>query len=352
MLLLCTHVDPKSIGGVATSARRWVAGAEALGEEVIWCQVPVDFSENYCFFSKSGVAQAFSRTEDALAYVRSCHVRAVIVHYATFASNFSLLVKQSLGIPLILNVRGNDVTLDVFNTESYLTKIVPEADFIISVAEHLLLLLEARFGHVNKRSAVVPNGLLDDELSFFTGCTQEHNSTIRFGCIGVWKWKKGLGVCLNAIELIPSAINLFYLFGNLSRAPESSKRTYYRLLELGMQPIQEFQYNERHLIYRGLDVVIVPSLVEGMPNVLIEAMASGCVVVASNIPGIKEVINTYKAGLLFEAGNSIELATILKRITNEPEFIGDLRENAQKGATALSGNPWLKLPEYIRCLIF
>ncbi|MGF2053278.1 glycosyltransferase family 4 protein [Vagococcus fluvialis] len=66
--------------------------------------------------------------------------------------------------------------------------------------------------------------------------------------------------------------------------------------------------------------VILPSYHEGMSNVLLEASASGRPVLASNIPGCKEIIDNNKSGFLFEPKNSASLENaILKflRLTNE-----------------------------------
>jgi glycosyltransferase involved in cell wall biosynthesis len=49
---------------------------------------------------------------------------------------------------------------------------------------------------------------------------------------------------------------------------------------------------------RRASVVVLPSLFEGLPNVLLEALASGCTVVASDLPGHREVIRNGKNGIL------------------------------------------------------
>jgi glycosyltransferase involved in cell wall biosynthesis len=49
---------------------------------------------------------------------------------------------------------------------------------------------------------------------------------------------------------------------------------------------------------RRADVVALPSLYEGLPNVLLEALATGCSVVASDLPGHREVIRDGENGIL------------------------------------------------------
>jgi len=70
--------------------------------------------------------------------------------------------------------------------------------------------------------------------------------------------------------------------------------------------------------------VIIPSLwYENMPFTALEAMALGKAVICSRIGGLPELIQNHKTGLTFEAGNSEELATILRSLeSSELEQLG------------------------------
>jgi len=63
--------------------------------------------------------------------------------------------------------------------------------------------------------------------------------------------------------------------------------------------------------------LVLPSLSEGLPRVLIEAMALGKPIIASNVGGIPELIKDNENGFLFEKGNSNELAEKLKILLND-----------------------------------
>ena len=73
-------------------------------------------------------------------------------------------------------------------------------------------------------------------------------------------------------------------------------------------------------------VFVLPSLREGLPLALLEAMASGKLVVASNLPSVREVLGD--AGLYFASGNSDELAERLE------QAIGDTQLRREKGRAA------------------
>ena len=66
--------------------------------------------------------------------------------------------------------------------------------------------------------------------------------------------------------------------------------------------------------YESLDVFALSSLREGLPNVLLEAMALEVPVVATRIAGIPSLIDDEKSGLLVDAGNVASLAAALDRL--------------------------------------
>ena len=60
-------------------------------------------------------------------------------------------------------------------------------------------------------------------------------------------------------------------------------------------------------LIRGSDLLIQPSLEEGISSTLLEAMACGTCILASNIEGISEIVENNKTGLLVEPNNKDEL---------------------------------------------
>lgn len=72
-------------------------------------------------------------------------------------------------------------------------------------------------------------------------------------------------------------------------------------------------------IYAGLDAVVMPSLREGLPNVLLEAMFYGKPVIATNVGGIPDVIRNNESGLLIPAKNSSAIVDTLITLIRHPE---------------------------------
>lgn len=81
-----------------------------------------------------------------------------------------------------------------------------------------------------------------------------------------------------------------------------------------------------------LDVVVLPSLTEGFPNVALEAMAVGRAIVASRVEGIQEIVVDDETGLLVPPADPEALAASIVRLLEQPTE----RARLAKGARAAS----------------
>lgn len=71
-------------------------------------------------------------------------------------------------------------------------------------------------------------------------------------------------------------------------------------------------------VLAAADVVVLPSLSEGFPFVLLEALAMGCPVIASRVNGVPELIEDHKNGLLVPPRDSPALAAAIREILGDP----------------------------------
>lgn len=67
------------------------------------------------------------------------------------------------------------------------------------------------------------------------------------------------------------------------------------------------------------DVVVIPSMQEGLPNFLTESCASGKPAIGSTAGGIPEVIVNGETGYIFEKGNATQLKELLVKLASSPE---------------------------------
>jgi len=88
--------------------------------------------------------------------------------------------------------------------------------------------------------------------------------------------------------------------------------------------------------FRRMHVFVLPSLFgEGMPMVVLEAMAAGLPVVSTQVEGIPQVVRDGRDGLLVEPGNPVRLAEALARIARgatDTESMGDSAWQRQRDA--------------------
>lgn len=92
-------------------------------------------------------------------------------------------------------------------------------------------------------------------------------------------------------------------------------------------------------LYRTADILAVPSVeahgnVDGLPNVLLESMASGNAIVASRIAGVPDVIRDEVNGLLVEPGDASAIASALDELLQSPKERRELGSAARRDAEA------------------
>ncbi len=70
------------------------------------------------------------------------------------------------------------------------------------------------------------------------------------------------------------------------------------------------------------DIFILPTMFEGLPHSVLEAMAAGCCVVASRVDGVAEVVEDGETGILVEAANVEQLIAALNPLIDDAEARG------------------------------
>ena len=95
------------------------------------------------------------------------------------------------------------------------------------------------------------------------------------------------------------------------------------ILFVGLVPKQEI-----HEYFAISDVLILPSLSEGLPNVLLEASACGKPIVATNTGGISDIVIHGETGFLAESNNVDSFAHYVKLLLNDEDLSTELGRNA------------------------
>lgn len=91
------------------------------------------------------------------------------------------------------------------------------------------------------------------------------------------------------------------------------------------------------VIHRMADIVVLPSLWEGLPYVLIEAMAAGKAIVASGVGGVTDAVVDGENGIIVPPGDVDALSEALVRLLQDRELSNRLGKNARATAVEKYG---------------
>jgi glycosyltransferase involved in cell wall biosynthesis len=116
--------------------------------------------------------------------------------------------------------------------------------------------------------------------------------------------------------------------------------------ELGIDRSVIFVGKRRDManVYAALDMVVLPSLFEGMPMVILEALAARKPVIATRVGAVPDVIRDGGTGLLIEPGDPVELQRAIKRLIEDAGLRRSLAENGHErvkahfSAASMAGN--------------
>ncbi len=83
-------------------------------------------------------------------------------------------------------------------------------------------------------------------------------------------------------------------------------------------------------LLEAADLVVLPSLYEGLPLVAIEALAAGRAMIATEVDGTPEVVIHEKTGLLVPPANPVALAAAIERLLDDPALASRLASQGRK----------------------
>ncbi|PWU08351.1 MAG: hypothetical protein C5B47_04815 [Verrucomicrobia bacterium] len=151
-----------------------------------------------------------------------------------------------------------------------------------------------------------------EELGFEPGC-------FLVGGIGRLVPQKNysafLSACAQLVQQRPNS--RFFIAGT---GPEETKFRQFAT-DLGIADKGTFLgfVSDTRLLYHASDVLLIPSLYEGLPLVALEAMASGVPIVASAVDGLCDLIRSGETGLLASSQQAEEFAKLLLHLHDSPE---------------------------------
>ncbi|HNQ23368.1 MAG TPA: glycosyltransferase [Phycisphaerae bacterium] len=142
---------------------------------------------------------------------------------------------------------------------------------------------------------------------------------------------KGLHLLLEAFARIagtPAAYLLLVGDGPLRGELEASVRT----LQLSGRVRLLGRRDDVPELLKTAEVFAFPSRTEGLPNALLEAMAAGCPIVATDVPGCRDLIEPERTGLLVPYDDTSALTAALDRLLADRDLANRLGQQAARAA--------------------
>lgn len=174
----------------------------------------------------------------------------------------------------------------------FIRKALERADMVTSVSNFTANLVREELGY-RKEIRVIYNGV---DLERFCPEKKKSNTPIKVLFAGNLTRRKGADLLPEIDRRLNKGIVIQYARGLRGRPHNFTSE---RLIDLG-----SIDHAKMPEVYRQADILLLPTVREGLPLVVMEAMASGLPVVSTNCSSLSELITDGKGGFLCELGNT------------------------------------------------
>lgn len=193
--------------------------------------------------------------------------------------------------PIGLRLHGYEIfqqgsgAINLYRKYLYLSLVMflnKETDYIYSYGGGITTIILKNIPHSKEKiievpAAIEPSWIYEDNIVV--------NKPIRFAFLGRYEIRKGVKELSNALQnLITKYAFEFHFIGAIPDAFKinSTQIKYHGVLS---------DANKIKSILQQTDVLVLPSHSEGMPNVILEAMASGCAILATDVGAVNVMVN-------------------------------------------------------------
>ena len=160
---------------------------------------------------------------------------------------------------------------------------------------------------------VEPNAVAADELTQSTSALRYQPEAFAFACIARFDFQKGQDILLQAIAQAQDKMRAYGRRTLLIGGGPTLEDMKSLAEDSGISDIVEFagEIPDAGVYMTCAKKLVAPSRWEGMPYLLLEAVARGASVIASDCPGNRDVLKDYAAAELFPTGDVARLAGLL-----------------------------------------
>jgi glycosyltransferase involved in cell wall biosynthesis len=259
----------------------------------------------------------------------------VLLCYQTLSSGMiGMLAQALLGIPMVLSVRGNrEYRLKNFGYQrlvvppifSRARRVILQSALILKdMLEQFQIAGKNELAEVVQRKVdVIPNGIHLKDINSDPGSKVVY--------VGRLIQNKGVADLVKAMKKLPERKLLIIGDGPDRKRLESMSQ------DMDVTFTGQVTPSEVRWFIQQARVLVLPSyLGDGLPNVILEAMACGVPVVATCTAGIPDLVQHAKTGFLFESGDIQQMVFFINRIFNDDLLWNELSKQSIKAIQAFS----------------
>jgi len=269
------------------------------------------------FFGAIGIIPKVTRMAEMMQDEGVTHVHC---HFASHPAVAGFLIQRLTGIPFSFTAHGSDLHVD----RHMLPQKVAEAAFVIAISDSNKRIIEADCGHSGNVQVLHCGVDLDAFAPSLPVAAAAEPESFNVVCIGTLHEVKGQIHLLEALSLLKAeGLSLPCVLVGEGRDRAKLQR---RIIaeDLDVRLAGRMTSPEVAALLRRAAVAVTPSVPtrggkrEGLPVVLMEAMAAGVAVVASDLSGIPELVLDDRTGLLVPPGDARAIADALRRLHDDP----------------------------------
>jgi colanic acid/amylovoran biosynthesis glycosyltransferase len=267
--------------------------------------------------------------------LRDCEVGHIHVHHGYFASWIAMVAARLLGVSFSMTLHGSDLLMHA----AYLDTKLTNCNFCATISEHNRRYILERYPNVDPERVVVSRlgvelPLASSVRASATKTVPQEASALALLSVGRLHAVKDHAFLLRALRQL-RVRGIAFECSIAGEGPE--RRKLERLirkygLEQHVTLLGHVSREQMDSLYDRADVIALTSRSEGIPLVLMEAMAREKLVLAPAITGIPELVKPGKTGFLYEPGS---LGDFLARLLFIHSFL-QTQELADRGGFALS----------------
>ena len=248
---------------------------------------------------------------------------------------FPIFLCKLLNIPIIIRSDGRNSLFIKFYSKKpkyfryFVYKFLEEINYrqatvLLTESEYML-----NFYNFDKyRQSLVGNLFVDLKKFSLTKPSQHRKYT--FGFVGRFSHEKGILEFGKALMQLQKTYNFTaIIIGEGELEKKLKTQVNYTTSNQGDIEILPWIDNQKLPDYlNDIKILVVPSKKEGLPNIILEAMACGTIVLASDVGGVPSIIHDRKTGFLLDNNTSEGIANNLVMIMNFPD-LGKIIEQAK-----------------------